>query len=120
MLTIKIDEANHIAIFEPTGPLSKADFEAAVAIVDPYIEKTGRLDGLIIHTKAFPGWDSFAGLCSHLRFVRDHHKKVSRIAFVTDSTLGILAQAVGSHFVNAEIKVFPFLAMEEAKAWIRS
>ena len=120
MLTIKIDEANNIAILEPTGPLSKADFESAVTIIDPYIEKTGRLSGLIIHTKAFPGWDSFSALCSHLTFVRNHHKKVSRVALVTDSALGTFAEAVASHFVNAEIKVFPFLEMEAAKTWIRS
>ncbi|WP_455387948.1 STAS/SEC14 domain-containing protein [Petrachloros mirabilis] len=119
MLTITIDEAHNIAMLEPRGPLSKTDFESAATIIDPYIEKTGRLGGLIIHTKAFPGWDSFSALCSHLAFVRNHHKKVSRIAFVTDSALGTVAEAVGSHFVNAEIKVFPFLAMEEAKAWIR-
>ena len=120
MLTIKIDEAHKIAILEPRGPLSKADFESAVRIIDPYIEKAGRLGGLIIHTKAFPGWDSFSALCSHLTFVRNHHKKVSRVAVVTDSALGPFAEAVGGHFVNAEIKAFPFQAMEEAKAWIRS
>jgi hypothetical protein len=120
MLTIKIDEANHIAILEPQGPLSRTDFESAVKIIDPFIEKTGRLHGLMIHTKSFPGWDSFSALCSHLTFVKNHHKKVSRIALVTDSALGSFAEVVASHFVNAEIKVFSFPEMEEAKVWILS
>lgn len=120
MLTITLDEAQHIAILEPAGPLSKADFESAVAIIDPYLEKAGRLDGLIIHTRSFPGWDSFAAFCSHLRFVKSHHQKVSRLAVLTDSPLGTFAEAIGSHFVNAEIKVFPFRDMEAAKTWIRS
>ncbi|HXH85258.1 MAG TPA: hypothetical protein VNI35_00445 [Nitrospira sp.] len=59
-MTIKIDEAHIIAILEPAGPLSKADFESAVTIIDPYIEKAGWLGGLIIHAKSFPGGDSFA------------------------------------------------------------
>lgn len=120
MLTITLDEPHRLAILEPAGPLSKADFESAVAIIDPYLEKAGRLDGLIIHTRSFPGWDSFAALCSHLRFVKNHHQKVSRLAVVTDSPLGTFAETVGSHFVSAEIKVFPFREMEAAKTWIQS
>jgi hypothetical protein len=60
MLTINLDEANHLAILGLTGPLLKAEFESAVTIIDPFIEKTWRLGGLIIHTNAFPGWDSFS------------------------------------------------------------
>ena len=106
MLSVKIDEVNGVAMLEPNGPLSKNDFESAAQVIDPYITKTGRLNGLIIHTQSFPGWDSFAALSSHLRFVKEHHKKISRIALVTDSAIGNLAEPVASHFVNAEIKLF--------------
>jgi len=118
MLSVKIDEVNGIAILEPDGPLSKHDFESAVKIIDPYIEKTGQLRGLIIHTKSFPGWDSFAALSSHLRFVKDHHKKISRVAFSTDSVVGNFAEAVARHFVNAEIKLFSYQELEEARNWV--
>lgn len=118
MLTIKIDEENGIAILEPEGPLSKSDFESATKVIDPYIEKTGHLNGLIIHTKSFPGWDSFAALVSHLRFVKEHHKKISRVALSTDSKIGGFAEAVASHFVNAEIKRFSYQELEQAKFWI--
>lgn len=120
MLSAKIDEINGIAILEPDGPLSKNDFQLAGTIIDPFIEKAGRLNGLIIHTKSFPGWDSFAALFSHFTFVKDHHKKVSCVAFVTDSALSNLAETVGSHFVNAKIKAFPFQEFEKAKSWIIS
>jgi hypothetical protein len=120
MLTTTLDEAHHLAILEPAGPLSKADFDSAVSIIDPYLEKTGRLDGLIIHTKSFPGWDSFAALCAHLRFVKHHHQRIARLAVVTDSPMGTFAEAVARHFVSADVKVFPFHDMEAAKGWIRS
>jgi len=42
-------EKNGIAILEPEGPLSKNDFESATSIIDPYIEDTNQLIGLIIH-----------------------------------------------------------------------
>ena len=118
MLSVKIDEVLGIAILEPDGPLSQADFVSAAKIIDPYIEKTGQLHGLVIHTKSFPGWDSFAALASHLRFVKDHHKKISRVAFSTDSVVGNFAESVASHFVNAEIKVFPYQEFEQARNWV--
>lgn len=117
MLTVKIDKDNGIAILEPDGALSQADFESAAKSIDPYIEKTGQLHGLIIHTKSFPGWDSFAALSSHLRFVKNHHQKISRVAFSTDSVVGHFAEVVASHFVNAEIKLFSYQDFEAAKTW---
>lgn len=45
---------------------------------------------------------SFAALSSHLKFVKDHHKKIARIVLVTDSVLGNFAELIASHFVQAE------------------
>ena len=120
MLSVEIDEVNGLAILEPDGALSKGDFELAGKIIDPYIEKTGQLRGLIIHTKSFPGWDSFAALSSHLRFVKDHHRKISRVAISTDSVVGNFAEAIASHFINAEIKLFSYQELEQAKDWVIS
>ena len=118
MLSVRIDEQKGIALFEPNGPLSKSDFEAAVKVIDPWIEKNGKLNGLIIKTKSFPGWESFGALSSHLTFVKGHHKKIGRVALVTDSVLGNVAEKLASHFVSAEIKLFPFNALEEANSWV--
>jgi hypothetical protein len=118
MLSVEIDEALGVAILEPNGPLSKDDFKSATQAIDPYIEKTGSLNGLVIHTKAFPGWDSLTALSSHLRFVRDHHKQLARVAFATDSVVGSFAESVASHFVNAEIKHFAYQELEQAKHWV--
>ena len=118
MLSVKIDEDNLIAILEPEGPLSASDFLSAAKAVDPLIEKSGNLNGLIIHTKYFPGWDSFSGLVSHLRFVKNHHKMVSRVALVTDSVIANFAEVIVSHFVKAEIQVFPYEEYEKAVKWI--
>ena len=118
MLKVEIDQINNIAVLEPDGPLSKQDFIQAANVIDPYIEKTDRFNGLLIHTKSFPGWESFAGLASHLKFVQEHHKKVSRIALSTDSVVGKFAETIASHFVNAEIKLFSYQELEKAKDWI--
>ncbi len=118
MLSVTMDEENVIAILEPEGPLSKNDFESAARIIDPYIEDNNQLIGLIIHTKSFPGWDSFAALVSHLKFVKEHHKKILRVAISTDSMVGSFAETVASHCINAEIKHFSYQELEQAKLWI--
>jgi hypothetical protein len=118
MLSVEIDEVNGIAILEPDGPLSKEDFIHAAKLIDPYIEKAARFSGLLIHTKSFPGWESFAGLSSHLKFVQEHHKKVSRVALSTDSVAGNFAETIASHFISAEIKLFSYEDLEQAKDWV--
>ncbi len=117
MLSLQIDEVNGVALLEPNGPLSESDFKSAVKVIDPWIQKNGDLKGLIIHTRLFPGWESFAALSSHLIFVKEHHKKIDRVAFVTDSIVGNVAGMLASHFVKAEIKLFPYESLDEARLW---
>ncbi len=118
MLNIELDEDMGVAILTPNGELSKDDFLSAARIVDPLIEDRGELAGIVIHVEDFPGWDSFLSLLAHFRFVRDHHRKVSRVAFATDSPVGSLAEHVASHFVSAEIRHFGFNEFDAAKAWV--
>ncbi len=120
MLQVKLDTTNGIAILSPQGALSEDDFITAAKVIDPHIEKSGELKGLIIETESFPGWESFASLLHHFQFIRDHHTKVKRIAFVTDSVIGNMAEKLGSHFVAAEIRHFAYTEKAEAMAWITS
>jgi len=120
MLNITTNEKDFTVILEPKDALTKEDFIKAKKIIDPFIQKHGKLHGIIIYTKDFPGWDSFTALISHLKFIKNHHKKVCCIAFVTDSLVGELAEHIASHFVSAKVKNFPFNSLEEAKNWIIS
>jgi len=118
MLNIRLDPDSAIVTLEPHGTLSEEDFRRADAAVDPFIELHGGLRGMIIHVHSFPGWDSFSAMISHLSFVQQHHRKVKRIAVASDSNLGNLAEAIGSHLVAAEIRPFGFDQLEDAKRWI--
>ncbi len=120
MLNINLDKDDGIVLLEPNGALSAEDFKNAAKIVDPYLEKSGRLNGVLIHTKSFPGWNSFGALLKHLSFVKNHHKKINCVALVTDSALGEFAEHVASHFVSAEIKHFDYDDMDDAKDWIKN
>ena len=118
MLKVELNEATGIAILKPDGALSKKDFIYASSVIDPYIEKAGKLNGLIISTRKFPGWESFGSLIKHFKFVKDHHKKLSRLAIVTDSVLGDFAEIIVTHFVSAEIKHFAFDELSKAQSWV--
>jgi hypothetical protein len=98
--------------------LAEGDFVTLARAVDPHIEATGGLAGLIIETPTFPGWEGLGALVAHFRFVRDHHKHVRKVALVTDSALGNVAERLASHFVSAEIRHFPSGGIEAAKQWV--
>jgi len=117
MLKVSLEKERNIVIIEPEGRLTKEDFDSVAKIVDPYIEEIGKLNALIIYTKDFPSWDSFASLSRHIEFVKDHHKKIKKIAFVTDSIAGSIAENISSHFVKAQIKSFNFDDIDRAKEW---
>lgn len=119
MLNITLDNEGLLVLLEPKGALAAADFVAVAHAVDPWLATYGHLNGVVIHTRQFPGWESFAALISHLRFVKDHHQKIRRVAIATDSSLGGFAQTVASHFVAAEIRAFAYGDLDRATAWAR-
>lgn len=118
MIDVDIDAEHSVALVRPKTPLDKSDFAELAKKIDPQIDAAGDLAGLIIDAPAFPGWDGFGALITHLRFVRDHQKHVRKVALVTDSPIGDLAEPLASHFVSAQIKHFPAGQTAAAKDWI--
>lgn len=119
MLRYELHEDEGILVVSPSGPLQASDFEQLTRAVDPYIERNRKLRGLLIHAESFPGWNSFGALLSHFNFVRDHHRKIARVAAVTDSGFLSIAPQVANHFVEAEVKHFAFHDKQAALAWLR-
>jgi len=109
-----------ILLLKPQGALRAEDFTALAGAVDPYIEQHGALKGLLLEAASFPGWEDFAALLSHLRFVRDHHRRIRRIAVVSDSALLAVAPKIASHFVSAQVRNFEAGARDAALAWIEA
>ncbi len=119
MVKFELMKEKGILIAEPHGPLSRDDFANLAAAVDPFIEQNGELNGLMLCPgKHFPGWENFSSLLAHFKFVRNHHRKVKRIAAVTDNTFLAIAPDIAKHFVKAEIKHFSENEKEKAMAWL--
>jgi hypothetical protein len=109
-----------ILIITPEGPLQQADFESLAQLVDPYIETEGELHGVLIFTESFPGWADFAALLSHLKFVKNHHQHIAKLAAVTDSQFLTILPAIVSHFVHAQVRHFVYGDKQRALEWLQS
>ena len=55
MITFKLDTELGILFLQPTGALDAADFSRLTQTVDPWIEKEGKLNAVIIEATEFPG-----------------------------------------------------------------
>jgi hypothetical protein len=119
MVAFELLRTEGILILRPQGRLEAADFEKLAQEIDPYIEASGKLHGLMIDAESFPGWKDFAALVAHLRFVRDHHRRIEKVAVVSDSTFLSIAPNIASHFVQADLRYFPHDERETALAWLR-
>jgi hypothetical protein len=120
MIDYELREANGILVIRPRDALEASDFQRVASEVDRYIEANGKLHGVMIDAEAFPGWKDFAALIAHMKFVRDHHRKIARIAAVSDSGFLRIAPMIASHFVQAEVRHFPHSQTDEALAWLKS
>jgi SpoIIAA-like len=106
-----------VLVVEVRQALRAQDFDALAATADNWIEAHGALQGIVIHARAFPGWENLAGLIRHVRFVRDHQRRVRRAALASDSRLADLAPRLAEHFAQAEVRRFGYDALDAAIAW---
>ena len=115
MVTFELMKEKGILVVTPHGPLAAADFANLAKEVDPYIEDNGKLNGLMLCPgNKFPGWEDFASMLAHFKFIRNHHRKIKKIAAVTDSKFLTVAPKIASHFVKADVRHFD--SKDKAKA----
>jgi hypothetical protein len=116
-VTHRLDPDRGVLVVEVSQALRAQDFDALAATADQWIDAHGDLPGLVIHARAFPGWENLGGLIRHVRFVRDHHRRLRRVALASDSKLANLLPKLGEHFVQAEVRRFGYDELEAAVAW---
>jgi tRNA U38,U39,U40 pseudouridine synthase TruA len=107
-----------LLVLMPEGRLAAEDFTKIAAVVDPYIAEKGRLNALMIHAESFPGWQDFAALIAHLKFVKDHHRRIARIAAVSDSGFLAVMPRVAQHFLTADVRYFRCEERDKALEWL--
>lgn len=106
-----------VLVLRPSGPITSDDIAAVRDQVEALLDAGGHLAGLMIEAPAFPGWKDLAGMCSHLGFVREHHRDVPRVAIVSDSRFLTALPKLARHFVHAEFRHFDAGDTDAALAW---
>ncbi|MFZ1746786.1 MAG: STAS/SEC14 domain-containing protein [Nitrospirales bacterium] len=120
MLAHQLLRPDGILVLEPDAPLEATDFEGVAHEIDPFIEEHGKLSGVMIHAKAFPGWVNLEAFLAHMRFIEKHHRKITRLAMVSDSRLLTEFPKIADHLVHAEVKHFQESAYEDAMRWLKA
>lgn len=118
MLTITVDDAHNCLVVTPEGRLTESDFDKLAQAFDARANAADRIPNLVIHARSFPGWSDFGGLVGHLNFVRDHHKRIPKIALVSDSRILDVAPQVAKQFLRADIRHFDGDDLNEALEWV--
>jgi hypothetical protein len=119
MVNHELHEDEGILIVQLEGALSKEDFEALGKTLDPWLEQNGKLRGLMICTRQFPGWAKLTDMVAHIRFVKTHHHYIEKVAAVTDSNVLGVVPHLARFFVNARLKHFRFEDRDKAFAWLK-
>ncbi|MEO7110819.1 MAG: STAS/SEC14 domain-containing protein [Polyangiaceae bacterium] len=109
-----------IVVVELKSALRAEDFDALSATVDSWLEAHAELRGIVIHAREFPGWENFAAFVHQIRFVRDHHREIHRVAVAAGGVAANIAPRLAEHFIKAEIKHFDYDALDEALAWVKA
>lgn len=108
-----------VFVLSPNGPLETADIEDLARRVDPYIEKNGNLKGMIVYIERFTGWKNIASFASHIRFIKNHHHRVEKVATISDSRLLSALQRLAGYFVSPEVQHFTLSEEGAAIEWLR-
>ncbi len=122
MIHSELNEAEGVAVIRPEQMhgLSEADFRQLTDLIDDYLKDHDTLRGLVIASEKFPGWEDLVAFISHIRFIRNHHKAIQKVALVSDSPLLSAAPYLVDHFMNAKVRNFSFSDIEQAKTWAAS
>lgn len=107
-----------VLVVKPRGKLRAEDIDAVASVADSWLESgNGQLEGMVVVADRFPGWQGVDGFVHHLRFFRDHHRKIHRFALASEAPFAKVAPAVVDRFVSAEVKRFHRDEVERAVAW---
>ena len=105
-------------VLHPEGPIEASDFISISNEVDTYLGLHGKLHGVLIHAKSFPGWENFAAMLAHLKFLKENIQKIEKVAVVADGALANIMPNIAKYFIHAQVKHFDFSREEDAWDWL--
>ena len=106
-----------VVVVDVDEPLRTQDIEELATVVDGWLAEHPTLHGLVLHARAFPGWENLSGLVRHLRFVVGHHRQVDRLGLAVDGSLAAVAASVAELVAHPQVRRFSFDELPAATAW---
>lgn len=119
MIEAKLMREDGVLVLTPSGTPSATDFERIGLLIEPYLERNGVLNGVMIYANAYPSWSDFWSLLSQLRFIEAHRHRIKRVAAVTDSSALAILPHIGNYFADADIRHFPYEDHLAAMGWLK-
>ena len=58
-------------------------------------------------------------MIAHLKFLKDHIKRIEKVAIVADGAIASIMPNIASHFVHAQVQHFEFPREDDAWDWLR-
>ena len=110
----------NVLVITPSGPRAEDDFGKLAQALDQIVESNAKATGLMIHARSFPGWDSMGAFLAHMKFVGNYHRRIERVAVVTDSGFATLMAGIARYFVSPEVKRFDFNDNARALSWLEA
>lgn len=118
MINCELLQGNGVLVLHSEGPLEAADFALITNKVNAYLAKHGKLHAILIRAESFPGWKDFGAMLAHFEFLKDHIKKIEKVAIVADGAIANILPAFAKHFVNAQVRHFDGIREDDAWDWI--
>jgi hypothetical protein len=116
-LFCQFDDQNGVLLLDLKNPFSSEDFIAISNIIDPYFEKHGELNGVIINSKKFPYPKGAKKRQEYLNFASQNHHKFAKAALATGGFFTKIIARIASGRVHPEIKIFKYNQIEKAQRW---
>jgi hypothetical protein len=114
----RLNRRKGILIIKPKGELDRGQFDLIARDVDAHLKDHQKLNGVLLDGTHFQGWQNFAAMTTHLKFIKSHHRSVKKIALVSDYQLLNVIPRIAEHFIRAEVKVFKPSRRNQALRWI--
>lgn len=120
MLEHQYLEPQGILVLQPDSAVTEADVAGLQTSVTDYLATHADIKGLLIDAPRFPGYEGLGATMAHIRFVAEYHKKIERVALVTDTHVPPGAEFLAKHFVGSNIRHFPSAERAQALKWLES
>ena len=101
----------------PSEKLTEADFHGLAPQVDAIISKFGQAR-LLIDVSAFNGWESYGAFQAHASFIKNHQRKVERIAVIVGHDWQHWLVVAVRMFLHPDARAFDKSAEHEARRWV--